>query len=88
MRYCQIIDWMFYKIINEHVCVEFHNHLQPNESSTRGRSLKFRQVPTRVDAYLYSFLPSAIQQWNSLPCQAAQSLTFFDFNYSYVHHTL
>jgi len=79
---------MFYKILHGHVCVEFHNYLHPNRSSTRGHNLRFMQLPTSIDAYLYSFLPSTIRLWNSLPAQLMQSLTLTDFKYNlYVHYT-
>ena len=66
---------MFYKVLNGHVCVEFHNYLHLNRSSTRGHDLKFMQLPTSIDVCLYSFLPSTIHLWNSLPAQVVQSLT-------------
>ena len=48
----------------------------------------YMQLPTSIDAYLYSFLPSTIQLWNSLPAQLMQSLTLTDFKYNlYVHYT-
>jgi len=40
---------------------------RPSDYDTRGHHLQFFQVPTRVNAFKYSFFPFAIKLWNSLP---------------------
>ena len=49
---------IFYKIIHG---------LVDASTSTRGRSQRFVTAFARTDSYLYSFLPSTINLWNSLP---------------------
>ena len=58
---------MFYKILHKLVEVDFDTHLHPVGTLTRGHQLKFRQPPTRLNSFLYSFLPATIRDWNSLP---------------------
>ena len=40
-----------------------------NTLGTRGHSLKFYQLPTRVSSYTNSFFPDTIKLWNNLPNQ-------------------
>ena len=70
---------MFYKILNNIVSVNFHQYLQQSELNTRGHHLKFIQLQARVDAFLHSFLPSAICLWNSLPAHVVSSSTIDTF---------
>ena len=39
----------------------------PCTVTTRGNPHKFIQPPARIQAYQYSFVPSAVQLWNQLP---------------------
>ena len=59
---------MFYKITNYLVEIPVHHLIQYTTSSTRGSSAKnIRQITTRIDIYKYSFLPTTIKMWNSIP---------------------
>jgi len=79
---------MFYKMLTGLVSLEFLNSLQPNTSCTHGHNLRYRQVSTRIDAYLHSYLPSTIQLWNSLPPEVVHSQSLSEFkNNVYVHYT-
>ena len=71
---------MMYKIIHNIV------HIQPElpftysqSTNTRGHHLKIQQPATRIDSYLYSFFPSAIKLWNSLPLNVVDSRTLDNF---------
>ena len=64
---------MFYKIINNLVCVDFHHYLQPITSSTRGHHLRYTHLQARVDVFRHSYLPSTIRLWNMLPAQTVSS---------------
>ena len=44
-------------------------------SVTRGHPLRYLQPPTKIDAYKYSFFPSAIRIWNSLPSDIVKAET-------------
>ena len=66
---------MFYKILNNMVSVDFNHYLQQSVSHTRGNSIKLIQLQARVDVFLYSFLPSTIRLWNSLPADIVTSST-------------
>ena len=70
---------MFYKILNNMVSVDFNRYLQQFVSHTRGHSMKFIQMQARVDVFVYSFLPSTIHLWNSLPADIVTSSTIDDF---------
>ena len=56
---------MFYKILHGLVDISFT--LIPLSTSTHGHSQCFVTPFARTDTYLNSFLPSAINLWNSLP---------------------
>ena len=59
---------VLYKITNYLVEVPVHHLIQYTTSSTRGSSANnIRQITTRIDVYKYSFLPSTIKMWNSIP---------------------
>ena len=71
---------MMYKIVHKIV------HIQPdipitysNAVNTRGHHLKMLQLATRVDAYLYSFFPSAVKLCNSLPSNLIESPSLDNF---------
>ena len=56
---------IFYKIIHGLVNTSFT--LISLSTSTRGHGQRFVIPIARTDSYLYSFLPSTINLWNSLP---------------------
>ena len=71
---------LMYKIMNGLLdCTPRPGTLQFPNRPTRGQPLKLRIPQSRTDAHLYSFFPSAIRLWNSLPAEAtsATSLTTF-----------
>ena len=55
---------IFYKVIHDLVDASFT--LTSLSTSTHGRSQHFVTSFARTDSYLYSFLPSTINLWNSL----------------------
>ena len=70
---------MFYKILNNMVSVDFNHYLQQSVFHTQGHSIRFIQMQARVDIFLYSFLPSTICLWNSLPADIVTSGTIDEF---------
>jgi len=70
---------LFYKIINNLVDVDFNSYSIPSVSQTRGHHLKFRQMQTRTNSFLYSFLPATICEWNSLPAKVVNSVDVDQF---------
>ena len=58
---------MLYKILHNKVAIPFDQYKAPITVFTRGHSQRFHQVAAHVNAYLYSFFPSSIKIWNSLP---------------------
>ena len=61
------------------VSVKFNHYLQQSISYTRGHNIRFIQMQARVDVYLYSFLPSTIRLWNSLPADIVTLSTINEF---------
>ena len=70
---------MIYKILNNMVSGDFNHYLQQSVSYTRGHSIRVIQIQARVDVFLYSFLPSTIRLWNSLPADIVTLSTIDDF---------
>ena len=62
--FCKLV--MFYKIINCQMEVPSIS-LTSMSSVTRGHSQRFRIPQARINLYLFSFLPSTIKLWNTLP---------------------
>ena len=57
---------MMYRIVNGLVAIPTDD-LTPIQNRTRGHETRFLQPHTRIQAYKYSFFPSAIKIWNTLP---------------------
>ena len=57
---------MFCKIINNLISIP-HDHITISPVSTRGHNLRYIQLAAKSNTYLFSFFPSAIKLWNSLP---------------------
>ena len=55
---------MFYKIINDHICVSKDDLLL---LSAPRRPFNFYVPRSKIDIHLHSFFPSTIRLWNSLP---------------------
>ena len=67
---------LLYKITNKLVDIfPEEQQLVLTNSVTRGHSLRYLQLPTKIDAYKYSFFPSAIRIWNSLPSDIVKAKT-------------
>ena len=66
---------LLYKIINKMVDIFPEEQLVLTNSVTRGHSLRHLQLPTKTDAYKYSFFPSSIRIWNSLPSDIVEAET-------------
>ena len=58
-----------FKITNHLIDISANSYLTPVPMlhDIRGHSKRFIQPMTQIDSYLYSFFPSAIKLWNSLP---------------------
>ena len=62
--------------------------LVPSTISTRGNSKKFKQLPTRTNYYKYSFFPTVIALWNSLPDEIAMASDKEHFTQALSLHSL
>ena len=51
-----------------------------NNLCTHGHEHRFKQSFIRVDSYKYSFFPSVIKSWNSLPVSIITSPSIDTFN--------
>ena len=69
---------MLYKIINNIVDVDLDGNLLMSASSYHTRC-HLTQPYSRVDAYKYSFVPSAIKLWNTLPHDVVYQETVNNF---------
>jgi len=69
---------MLYKMINNIVDVDFDEHLLIPATPYYKRC-HLTQPYTRVDAYKYSVLPSAIKLWNTLPSNVVNQETVNHF---------
>ena len=76
VRRTNAIITMFYKVINNLICIDFSQDLQPVLSSTRGYLKRFISLPARVNSYYHSFLPHSIRIWNSLPTNLTNAPDF------------
>ena len=72
---------MFYKIINNIISIS-HDHLTQSSTTTHGYSMRYMQLAARTNTYLYSFFPSTIRFWNSLPEEIVFSRDFDCFKSS------
>ena len=72
---------MFYKIINNIISIS-HDHLIQSSTTTRDHSMRCIQLAARTNTYLYSFFPSTIRLWNSLPKEIVFSTDFDCFKSS------
>ena len=68
-----------YKIHNNLVDINSGDLLQPASTITRGHPLTFKHLQAHVDAFKYSFYPSAIKIWNSLPSEVVLSSNLEQF---------
>ena len=70
-----------YKTIHGHVHIQLILPIVPSFSNgtTRGHHNKFLQPATRTDVYKYSFFPSAVTVWNTLPDELASAKTIDEF---------
>ena len=58
---------MLHKIIYNHVEITLPSYVTYRSRYTRSRDFKFIEIGSTVDAYKYSFFPSMIRLWNTLP---------------------
>ena len=75
---------MLYKIINHQIDISADSFLTPNFNThyTRGHNKRFLTPITRIDSYKFSFFPSAIKIWNSLPQSVIDSSNIDQFKHS------
>ena len=67
---------MMYKIINDLVNIPTNYFISPYPPLRRGY---YKQLFTRIDSYKFSFIPSVIKLWNSLPPYMINSPTLDQF---------
>ena len=70
---------MTYRIVNNLVASPSETFLIKGVNQTRGHGIRFLQPHTRVQAYQYSFFPSAVTIWNSLPASLVSAPTLDAF---------
>ena len=69
-----------YKILHQAVDVSVSGYyLTPVSWNTRGHPSRFIQLQTNIDAYKYSFYPSATRLWNALPTYVIEAGSLEDF---------
>ena len=69
-----------HKILHQVVDVSVPDcYLTPVSWNTPGHPLRFIQLQTNVDAYKYSFYPSAVRLWNALPTHVIEANSVDDF---------
>ena len=66
---------MLYKIQHQQVAIPAATYLVPSTRSTRGHDIRYLQPHTRILVYKYSYFPTAIRFWNTLPATVVGSLT-------------
>ena len=71
---------LLFKIINDLVDIRADDYLTSSTGRTRqSHSKKYRQISTRTDSYKFSFFPSTIPVWNSLPASVAEAPSLVSF---------
>ena len=63
---------MLFKILHNLVELCLPNYIAYKTSATRGHKYKLSIPFSRVDVYKYSFFPSTIPKWNSLPVSTVE----------------
>ena len=58
---------MLYKIIHNHVDITLPSYVTYTSRYTQTRDFKSIEIGSTLDAYKYSFFPSMIQLWNTVP---------------------
>ena len=74
-----------YIILNNLITIPSHN-FRPVSYHTRGHEHHFQHLQCNCDSYRYSFFPSAIRLWNSLPLDIASCNDFNDFDQKLKNH--
>ena len=67
---------MMYKSINSNLCIPTIYFVPNHPNLRRGY---YRQLSTRIDSYKFSFFPSSIKLWNSLPSFVINSTNIDQF---------
>ena len=78
---------MMFKIINHLIDISANKLISKHRSFRRGY---YTQLSTNIDSYKFSFFPSVIKLWNSLPLSVINSPTLDDFCIkldNYMHNT-
>ena len=78
---CRDIAKVFlYKILHQAEDVSVPDYyLTPVSWNTRGHPSRFIQLQTNIDAYKYSFYPSAIRLWNAPPTYVIEANSLEEF---------
>ena len=74
-----------YKILNNLITIPSHN-FRPVSYHTSGHEYHFQHLQCNCDSYRYSFFPTAIRLWNSLPSDIASCNDFNDFDQKLKNH--
>ena len=68
LEHHRFANQMFYKIYKGHIAISLPAVMSRNKRVSRCRNCApFHQLGTSNDTYKFSFYPSAIRTWNSLP---------------------
>ena len=69
----QVKTIILYRIVNQLVDIQTASLLMPAGTHTRGHANRFQVPYCSINAYKYSFYPSSIRLWNSLPAALTTS---------------
>jgi hypothetical protein len=79
---------MLYRIVHCLVAIPAAPYLTPSPNRIRRHTMQFLQHPCRINAYQYSFFPSAIPLWNNLPATVILAPSLDSFQGQVTHLTL
>ena len=65
---------MGYRVVNDLIKIP-KDQVIPNKSSTRGHHIKYHTIYAKRNYYKYTFFPTVIPLWNSLPVSAVSAAT-------------
>ena len=88
LRRARIKTILLFKIVNNLVDIPPEPFLIPTGAITRGYNIRFLQPHTRTITMQYSFFPSAIRTWNTLPQQLASMTSLEGFRQALANTTI
>lgn len=88
MRRARIKTILLFKIVNHLVDIPPEPFLIPTGAITRGHNIRFLLPHTRTITMQYSFFPSAIRTWNTLPQELASMTSLEGFRQALANTTI